>query len=276
MLRELRARRKAFVVSTVIILMVVSAGVVAFGLAWANNPGAPGGGLTREEGNLVVASFATIVLFGTILGYGQVTLSGVVEEKASRVIEVVLGAVRPHHLLAGKALGIGLLGLAQVGMVGVTVVSLAALVGSLELPPATGQAMLISALWFVLGYAFYSAAYAAAGSLVARPLEASNAAGPINLLVSIGWIVAWVSLSVGEGETLALRVASLLPPLAPLTMPMRMVQGNATLWETSISIGLMAAGIYALIRLAGRIYLGAVLRGGAKTKWREAWRLAER
>lgn len=127
-------------------------------------------------------------------------------------------------------------------------------------------------VWFILGFAFFATAYAAAGSLVSRQEEAQNAAFPLTILLMVGYFVASFSLS---GENTVLRVASLLPPFAPMTMPLRMATGEAALWEIGLSMALMVAAIYLLVRLAGKIYSGGLLHTGAKVKLRDAWRGAE-
>ena len=270
--RELRARRKSFVVSTAIIVVVVAAAMVALGLTYGDTVRRIRAGITVEDGNLIMAGLSVVILYGTLLGYGQVILTGVVEEKSNRVVEVLLGAMHPHHFLAAKVAAIGLLGFVQVGIVAMTVTAIGRVSGSLELPPASGSAMLTALLWFILGYAFYGCGYAAAGSLVGRPTDAASAGAPFTIVIIVGWATAWISLVSKGADSIALQIASLVPPLAPLTMPMRMVQAAASPWEVAVSIAGMLVAVYGLIRLAGRVYMGAILRGGLKVKWREAWR----
>ncbi len=227
---------------------------------------------TTDASNRGFAFAATVFLFISIVTYGQWILIGVIEEKTNRVVEVVLGAVRPHTLLAGKILGIGALGLAQLIVVGGIALAGLRLQNAFEVPTATPAIMVAVVVWFVLGFAFYATAYAAAGSLVSRQEEAQNAAFPLTILLMIGYFVASFSLG---GETPVLRIASLLPPFAPMTMPLRMATGEAAMWEIGTSLILMVAAVYLLVRLAGKIYSGGLLRTGAKVKLRDAWRGAE-
>ncbi|MFQ5555741.1 MAG: ABC transporter permease [Acidimicrobiia bacterium] len=226
----------------------------------------------EQEANRAFAFVGAILLFISIVTYGQWILIGVIEEKTSRVVEVVLGAVRPHHLLAGKVLGIGLLAFAQLvttaglGLVAVTAAD------TLTLPSATGTVVVSVGLWFVLGFAFYATAYAAAGSLVSRQEEAQNVAFPLTILLTGAYIVA--AASVG-GSNPAVRIASLLPPFAPMTMPLQMADGEASFVEVVGSVVLMIGATYLLIRVAGRIYRGGLLRSGGKVRLRDAWRSAE-
>jgi ABC-2 type transport system permease protein len=226
----------------------------------------------EEDDNRIVAFVGMILLFISIVTYGQWILVGVIEEKSSRVVEVVLGAVRPHRLLTGKVLGIGALGLAQLVLVGGIALALGAQSDAIELPPAAATVAGSVVVWFLLGFAFYATAYAAAGSLVSRQEEAQNAAFPLTMLLMIAYFIASFSLS---GDNTVLRIASLVPPTAPMTMPVRMAAGDARLWEIVLSLTAMVTVTYLLVRLAGRIYAGGLLRSGAKIKVRDAWRSAE-
>jgi len=231
-------------------------------------------GSTGEDNDddRVLAFFGVIFLFISIVTYGQWILIGVIEEKSSRVVEVVLGAVRPHRLLAGKVLGIGLLGLGQLIVVGTVAVILIQQASSFDLPDAAGATAASLVVWFLLGFAFYATAYAATGSLVSRQEEAQNAAFPLTMVLMAGYFIATFSFT---GDNPVLRVASLLPPTAPMTMPLRMAAGDAAGWEVGLSLTVMVITTYLLIRLAGRIYAGGLLRTGPRIKLKEAWRGAE-
>jgi ABC-2 type transport system permease protein len=226
----------------------------------------------EDDSNRAFAFIGSILMFISIVTYGQWILIGVIEEKTNRVVEVVLGTVRPHHLLSGKIAGIGMLGLLQllatVGL-GLGAVRFA---GTFDLPPATGGVVVNVLFWFVLGFAFYATAYAAAGSLVSRQEEAQNVAFPLTIMLTGAYLVASFSI---QGDNPVLRVASLLPPLAPITMPLRIAGGDASLIDITISIALMIGSVYLLVRAAGRIYRGGLLRTGRKVGVRDAWKSAE-
>lgn len=215
------------------------------------------------------AFFATIILFMSIITYGSWILIGVIEEKTNRVVEVVLGSVRPHLLLAGKVLGIGILGIAQIVVIGIVAIAALSLQSAFAIPNAAGAVLAWAFVWYLLGFAFYSVAYAAAGSLVSRQEEAQNAAFPLTLMLMGAYFVASFSIT---GENAVLRVSSLLPMFAPMTMPLRIAGGDASAAEITFSIALMVVTTYALIRLAGRIYARGLLQSGRRLKWREAWR----
>lgn len=267
-MREIWSRRRAFRISTSLILGLAVVGLLALEISGV----AEGAEISGEDADEVLAYFGTMVLFATIIGYGQMTLMGVAEEKSSRVVEVVLGCVEPNRLLAGKVIGIGAFALAQMGALIGTIVLMLSVLDTVPLPAATGKALVTIFGLFLLGYAFYSTIYAAFGALMTRTENASNAAGPLNLFVSVGYMTAVISL--GNPDNLFARILSLLPPFTPTLMPMRIVQGRAPLWEVAVAIVLLVLAIVWVNRLASRIYIGGVMRGGAKTSLREAWRAA--
>ena len=136
----------------------------------------------------------SIVIYVLIVIYGVRITVGVSEEKASRVIEVLLAAVRPSQLLLGKVLGLGLLALGQALAIVVTFVVLGAAVGSSLIHSASLEVVGVGAMWIVIGYAFYCTAYAAAGSLVTKPSDASTASTPVQLPLIASYVLTFTVL----------------------------------------------------------------------------------
>jgi len=228
-------------------------------------------GIDPEDATL--AFVGVILLYVTILTYGQWVVLGVIEEKSNRVVEVVLGAVQPRHLLAGKVIGIGLLGVGQVIVIGLIAFGASAIGGdAVSIPDAAPTAFLAALLWYIVGFGIYGVMFAAAGALASRQEEAGNAALPFTILLTIGYLV---SFSAVEEPNLVVRILSFLPPFAPISMQLRMVNGDAATWEVLVSLALAFAMIYGVIRIGERFYRGAVLGQAGKLKWREAWRSAE-
>jgi ABC-2 type transport system permease protein len=219
-----------------------------------------------------VALLVVVVLFGQLVGYGNWIASGVVEEKSSRVVELLLAALRPWQLLAGKILGIGALALAQLLVVTGAGFGVALAAGTVHVPAGAYGVVAQSLGWFVLAFAFYASAYAAAAALVSRQEQLGNVTGPMTLVLTASYFAATV-LSDAPGGTLA-RVASVVPPFSALSMPTRTAAGPVPGWEVALAVALMLAATAALVRLAGRIYAGAVLRTGARVRVREALRAA--
>jgi ABC-2 type transport system permease protein len=226
----------------------------------------------EDDGKAGVAFFAIIILYGQLLTYGYWVAAGVVEEKASRVVEVILSTIRPKNLLAGKVIGIGLLGLGNLLLtVGIGLIA-AQLTGAIEVDGAILGAAALALAWFVVGYAFYACAFACAGALVPRQEELQSTMTPLTLIILVGFFVSFAVLDNPDG-TLA-HVTSFIPMTAPMTMPPRIVTGDAPAWEIAASLAVTIGASIALIPLAARIYEGGILRTGSSLKLREAWRAA--
>jgi ABC-2 type transport system permease protein len=226
----------------------------------------------NRDTKAAVALAAILVLYGQLFGYGVWIATGVIEEKSSRVVEVLLSAIRPRQLMAGKILGIGTLGLIQLILIGVYAVVLANGTGAIEVPSESASAAALAVGWFVLGFGFYAALFAVAGALVSRMEELQNAIVPINLVVFASFFVAIGAIE-DPDSTLAI-VASLVPFSSSLTMPVRMVMGAATPVQIAASLVILVGTTAVLVPLAGRVYAGAILRIGAKVRIRDAWRAA--
>jgi ABC-2 type transport system permease protein len=214
------------------------------------------------------AFFAVLLLYGQLLTYGYWVAAGVVEEKASRVIEVVLSALRPRQLLAGKVLGLGALALGHLLLIAVIGLGAAAATGALHVTGTMVSATALALAWFVAGYAFYSCAFACAGALVPRQEELQSATMPLTMAILVSFAV-----NDNPDGTLA-HVTAFIPMTAPLTMPGRIITGHASAVEIVVSFAVTLAAAAALIPLAARIYEGGVLRTGSAIKLREAWRSA--
>jgi ABC-2 type transport system permease protein len=222
-----------------------------------------------------IATVAVFILYGQLIGYCFTVAMGVVEEKSTRVVEVLLAAVRPVQLLAGKIIGIGLVGLVQLAIIGVVGLAVATASGAITLPPDAAGTIGSVLLWFLLGYAFYSSLFAVAGAIVSRQEELQNTATPLNLLMIASFFVAFSTSVSGTDSTLA-KVSTFLPPVAPLVMPMRIAGGDAAPWEIAASLAVMLVSIVVVVLLAARLYEGAILRTGARVKLRDAWGGARR
>jgi ABC-2 type transport system permease protein len=226
----------------------------------------------NRETNSGVAFVGILLLYGQLFGYGYWVATGVLEEKSSRVVEILLSAIRPRQLMAGKIAGIGLLGIVQLAFIAGFALALAAITGALELPATALGAAGLVLVWFVLGFAFYASLFAVAGSLVSRMEELQNVLVPINLVILASFFVSIEAVR-DPDSTLAI-VASIVPFSAALAMPVRIVLGAATPLQIVVSVTALVGSTLLLIPLAGRLYSGAVLRTGARVKLRDAWRAA--
>ncbi|MHB8891287.1 MAG: ABC transporter permease [Candidatus Limnocylindrales bacterium] len=220
---------------------------------------------------IIFANAGIVLMFIGIFSYGTWVLTGVVEEKQSRVVEVILSTVRPRDLLMGKVLGIGVLAVAQLMVLVIAGVAVAQLSGRLTLPPTTVGAVVQLVGWFILGFAFYSTAMGVLGALASRVEDASNASMPVTMAATLAYILSIIFVTQEPGGVLA-RVMTFLPPAAPMVVPLRVALGAIEPWEIVVSIGLMLVAIWVLFALGGRVYTGAVLQTGSRIRLRDAWR----
>lgn len=230
----------------------------------------PDGPESDAEAGTGIAFFATVLLFLIIQINGSTLLTGTIEEKSSRVVEVLLGSVRPWQLLAGKLTGIMLLAVGQLVLfVGVTL-GANALVDAFEVPEATGSALAVGAVMFVTGFAFYAALYAVAGSMASTLEDAQSSAGPLGFL-TVGAYVGTLLGVVPNPDTLFAQVLTYFPPTAPFAVPARVAVGAMSPVQVAIAATLTAVTAFLAVRLAGRLYSAAILAGG-KLSWRQVWR----
>jgi ABC-2 type transport system permease protein len=224
----------------------------------------------RSADDETAAFVLSLVLFGAISTYGAMVLSGVVEEKSSRTVEVLLARMPARNLLAGKIIGIGLLGLAQVAATAVVALVTVAVVDSVDLPAVDGEVVAWAVAWFVLGYALYATVYGVLGSLASRTEDASSVAGPVTVVMVIAFMASFAS--VGSADSTWARIVSWLPATAPIAMPNRIAMGEATWWDPVLATGVTLATIGLLVVLGGRVYNRAILHTGATLSLADAWR----
>ncbi|MDP2291848.1 MAG: ABC transporter permease [Actinomycetota bacterium] len=219
---------------------------------------------------VLTGTLAAIMLFLSLQTFGTYVLTGVVEEKSSAVVEVLLVRARADQLLAGKVIGIGVAALTQFALaVAAGMVSLG--LSGVTVPSEVWSALPITVLWFLGGFALYSTLFALAGSLVSRQEEAQTAAAPIMYALVAAYLLVFIFGYVPE--SMASTIMSLIPPIAPLLMPMRMAAGAASLVEVVVALVLLLAATVATWKLAARIYEQVLLRRGSRISWREALRL---
>ncbi len=216
----------------------------------------------------------TTAIYGLILTYVLLTqfgtwlLMGVVEEKSSRVIEVLLSTLRAGQLLAGKVIGIGAVALLQAALIVGVALGLAEAVGSPLIHGTAAAEVASSLLWVVLGYAFYCWVYAAGGSLADRQEQIQSLAFPLQLPILFGYIVSITAIGSSEPSSL-IKVLAYVPPTAPFAMPVMVAQGAVTWWGFTVSVALMLVAIIVVQRLASAVYRRAILRTGGRVHLRQ-------
>jgi ABC-2 type transport system permease protein len=219
---------------------------------------------------LAVALGGTFLLFMG-LQYAAGVASGVVEEKQSRVVELLLATIKPWHLLTGKVIGIGAAGLLTMVILGAIAGVAASAAGLLTLPTAAVGMLVMVLVWYLIGFFLYAAVYAALGSTVSRQEELQSLLAPMIFLVIIPFILT-LNLLPNDPRNPILAVLSFVPFLSQTVMPARYALGVAPLWEVLVSalIALVAIGV--VVRLAARIYRNSILRTGARVGLLEALR----
>ena len=209
-----------------------------------------------------------ILLFVMLSQYNTWILIGVMEEKTSRVVEVLLATVRPVQLLAGKVIGIGTVAFGQAALIVGFAIVLGKAVGSNFLHGTAPLELVSTLVWLVLGFAFYSWVYAAAGSMAERQDQVQSLAFPLTLPILFAYIMALTAAGTQSASTL-FKVLAYLPPTAPLTMPVLVGLGQVTWWGFLTSVALSIISTVAVARVAGKIYRRAILRTGRRVRWKE-------
>lgn len=230
-------------------------------------------GLSRADEIFTIGG--VLVMLMAIILYGAAVLTGVVAEKSSRVVEVLLATLRPWHLLAGKLIGIGLLGLGQVLLLMIVGVVAALATGAIDLSATRLAAAGSALLWFVLGYSLYSVFFATVGALITRQEDAEGAALPVVLVANASLMFSMFAI-LADPEGMVLRVGSQIPLVAPFAMPVRAGLGVVEVWEIVLAVILMLGTIYGALMFAGRLYAGSILSIGARVKLTDAWKSSDR
>ena len=237
---------------------------------------------SRAEGGLggfALAFAVFMVLYMTTLIYGQQVMLGVLEEKSSRVVEVLLSTVDPIDLMAGKIAGIGLAGLTQIAIWIATAAVLTApgvvavmafLPAGTELPTLSPILVLHFFLLFILGYFFYATFYAMIGSAFNNPQEAQQMASLAVIFVVLPWIFFLPILN-DPDSTLAV-VTSLIPIFTPFLMVLRIAVKMPPTWQILLGYFLTTAMCVGMIWLCARVYRVGILMYGKKPSLRELWR----
>ena len=228
----------------------------------------------RNGEQIALGAIAGVLIYVSLMMTGQGVAQGVVEEKSSRVVEVLLATVRPWQLMAGKVLGLGLVGLIQVLIIGGAglVAGLTTGVLSISVTAAAGTIAWVIA-WYLLGFAMYSVVFAGLGALVSRQEDIATAVFPAMVPVIIGYVLG-VSFVPTHPDSPITETLSVIPLFAPTLMPMRLAMGGVPVWEALTAVAFVLVLIPVLMTLSARIYRNAVLYTGARIKLRQAIRTA--
>lgn len=208
-----------------------------------------------------------VLLIAVIMAGGQIVAMGVVEEKSSRIVEILLACVRPTSLLAGKVLGTGTAVIVQYGLIGIVAGVTAKAAGVLpDTLPGLDSVLIAIVMWMVIGYAIAAVAYGAAGSLVSRQEDAPNVTTPLTMIFMVPYMLTFAMIS--DPSKMIYHVLAYIPPFSSWLMPARLVIGESS-WAEQL-VALAIATLPLLVRLAATIYTRAVTRTGARVRLKEA------
>lgn len=209
-----------------------------------------------------------LVFFMSALTYGSTIAQSVVEEKQTRIVEILLAAVPSRALLAGKVLGNSVLAFAQIALVAVVVIGTSAATGNVVLLDGLGLPLVAFVVLFTVGFVMLAALYAGTASLVSRAEDIGSATSPIMMLVMLPYLLVIIF----NNNPTVLAVMSYVPFSAPVAVPMRIFLGTTEWWEPVISVLLLVGTTALALRLAALIYSRSLLRTGARVKLGEVLR----
>jgi len=233
---------------------------------------------TRDQGQAFLLSyFFVLIIYMTVLMYGMYVMRGVLEEKSSHIVEVIISTVKPFELMLGKVLGIGAVGLTQMLLWSALGLALSApaVLGAigltgLELPTIPLSLMVFFVVYFVLGYLLFGTLYAGVGAAFDTEQDAQNFQAVITIFLIIPLVLIVQIMNQPDGALSV--VLSLIPFFTPILMFLRMTLTQVPLLQIVASIVLMVAAILVMAWLVGKIYRVGILMHGSKPKVKDLLR----
>jgi len=236
-------------------------------------------GEEKDSGGVMAASFIIgLMIYITLAIYGQAIMGAVVEEKETRIAEILFSSARPFELMMGKLVGVGLAGLTQLG---IWIASAAVLVGFLaasldaadivsSIPSITPLMILYFLIFFLLGFFIYASIFALIGSMVTTMQEGGQFAFPPIMILLVGFYFSFAVVR-DPGSALSFWV-SIAPFFAPITMPVRILSETPPFWQIALAIFVNAVTIAGLVWLASRVYRIGMLMYGKRATLPELWK----
>jgi ABC-2 type transport system permease protein len=232
-----------------------------------------GGQESKGEASFYLAFGAGLLIYMSVLLYGQFVLGAVIEEKETRIAEILFSSMRAFPLMMGKLIGVSLVALTQLGIWALAFLifsAWAAAGSSIPLPQIPAMLFLYFVIYFLMGYFVYATVYAVVGSMVTTTQEGGQLALPVVLMLVAGFLLSR-NIIRNPNSSLAFWT-SMFPFFAPITMLMRIVTETPPLWQILMSLGIGIATIVGLVWLASRIYRVGMLMYGKKATIPEVWR----
>lgn len=232
--------------------------------------------------SFVVGYAAMFILYISILLYGVAVLRSVILEKNNRVVEIIVSSIKPMPLMLGKVIGVGGVGLLQLSIW----VGMAALIvgfreevlgffgiagaGAIDIPRLAAADLLVVFLYFIFGFFFYAALYAAIGAMVNSEQEAQQAQTPVMLMLMVP--VLCVQIVAGDPRGGVAELLTMIPFSSPVLMPMRYLLDAASIYQVALSLLILLVSLVAAILIAAKIYRVGILSYGKKPSLKEVWR----
>lgn len=231
-----------------------------------------------DTGTWAAAFIIGLMIYITLAIYGQAIMGAVVEEKETRIAEILFSSARPFELMLGKLVGVGLAGLTQLA---IWVISAAALVSAMALqvdtaqflssvPTITPLMILYFLIFFLLGFFTYASIFALIGSMVSTVQEGGQFAFPPIMILLVGFYFSFAVIR-DPNSSVSFWV-SIAPFFAPITMPVRILAATPPFWQIALSILINALAIAALVWLASRVYRIGMLMYGKRATIPEVWK----
>ena len=222
-----------------------------------------------ETGAAFIAAVTTFILLQT---WGSFMVMGVIEEKSSRIVEILLSHVSALRLLTGKVLGLGILAVAQMLIVAGGLALALTLVGDVDVSTRVWTLVPVFVVTFLFSFTFYASAFAAVGSMVSRQEDATQAQVPAMLPLIAAYMIGVTGLE--NPDNILITIGSFVPFTAPVLLPMRAALVEVPLWQTGLALGILAVSTVIMMRIAGRIYRNSLLSTGGRLSFKT--RLARR
>lgn len=227
-----------------------------------------------DPGSFFAGAVVIIALLFILIQSASVIMMGVVEEKVSRVVEILLATVRPSELLGGKILGVGLFALTQAVTLVAPMIFAAWYLDILKyVEVGIGPLLVNFAVWFLLGFALYAILFGGLAALVSRQEDLGSVTTPMMLLM-MAPLYLGIYLVPSSPDGTVTKVLTQIPFFAPFMVPMRTAFGAIAGWEIALAVVLCLATIPVAVWVAGRVYVGAVLNTGGSMNLGEALRRA--
>jgi ABC-2 type transport system permease protein len=214
---------------------------------------------------LVALGFG-LVFFASALTFGMTIAQSVVEEKQTRVIEILLAAIPTRALLAGKVLGTSILAFGQIALIIAVAIIGMTVTGQDTLLLGLGSALIWFVIFFTIGFVLLAALFAATGAMVSRQEDIGATTTPVTMLIMFPYLLVVFF----NDNPLVITIMSFVPFSAPVAMPLRLFLGSAEWWEPLLSLVILIVTAVVLILIGARIYENSLLKLGARVGWREA------